>query len=133
MCSGAEILAAGQFVGGAGDFIGGQSEADSQEARAGDILASARDDMERTAAQQRRRRGVQKTAFGMSGVRLKGSAKTLTEEQIRLDEAELVRKAHNAKIAIKSSFEKAESAKTKGLFGLASGVAQGFGTLQEAE
>lgn len=127
MCTGAEIMAVGSVVKGVGGMASKFSLANDYEDRATDILESSKDTMQRSSKVRERRRGVMRAAYAKGGVEMTGTARTLTDEQIRADEKELLRQKYNAQLEVSQAYEQAQEARKQGIFSLVGGAIQGYG------
>lgn len=121
MCTGAELMGFGSIITGAGKGASAFSLANNYEDRAKDILASSLDSMRQGAKGRERARGRLRAAYAKSGVTMTGTAKTLTQEQIRQDELELLKEKYNAQLEVTSAYEKADEARKGGIMSMVTG------------
>lgn len=118
MCTGAEILAVAGAVKSVGKAASAFSLANDYEDRASDILASSKDAMRQSSKGRERARGRLRAAYAKSGVEMTGTAKVMTQEQIRQDEMELLKERYNAQLKVTSEYQRADEARKGGLMDL---------------
>lgn len=131
MCTGAEIMFAGQIAGALGGASSAFDVAGQYEDRANQILESSKEQMRQTSKQQSRRQSLQRAAYAKSGVKLTGTAKVFTQQQIEQDEAELMKQKYNAQLSVSDELKKSQEAKMQGITGLISGGISAGKTAQD--
>lgn len=109
------LMIGGQVLKGIGGFEESKAEVGRAGRRAAQIEFDAEVREKQLRQQQSRRRGATRAAFAKGGVKVKGTAKRLIEEQIRQDELELLKNRHRASVATRAEEDKAASAKLEGI------------------
>lgn len=127
MCTGMEIAAIGSVAQGVGGFIQQQNLAEQYERRADEILSNSIENMRISAKQRERARGSLRAAYGKAGVTLTGTAKVVSEEQLRQDELALLNEKYNAQLAITQAQDEAKKARFKAISGVIGSGTQAFG------
>ena len=122
MCAGPEIMLIAGLAQSAGGVIQGFDAASQYEDRANQILESSKDQMRQGSKARERRRGAQSAAFAKGGVKMTGTAKVFTQQQIEQDEQELLKQKYNAQLEIKDTFKQAQEARTQGIVSGISGA-----------
>ena len=127
MCTGMEILAVASAAQGIGGMMSADSEAGQYKTRAKQVLQSGMQEIDQAAYEQSRYRSQQKSAYGKAGVKLKGSARTVLDEQLMQDEKTLLTMKYNTMLGVKDNLNAYKSKKTEGVNALISGGFNAFG------
>lgn len=130
MCTGAEIMIAASVAQGVGGMMSSSSEAKQYKTRAGQVLKSGMQEIDQAAYEQERYRGSQRAAIGKAGIKMSGTAKTLTDEQLMQDEKTLLTMKYNTMLGVKDNTNAYKAKKMEGFNALMGGLAQGAGQYQ---
>jgi len=125
MCTGMEMMGFAGLAQGASGAMTANSEAGQYKTRAGQVLQSGMQEIDQAAYQQSRYRGEQKAAYGKSGVKMTGSAKTLTDEQLLQDEKTLLTMKYNTMLGVQDNLNAYKSKKGEATNALLTGAFKG--------
>lgn len=123
------IMVGSQALKGIGSIQQGLDTVQESGRRAGQIEFDTQVRTEQTRQRADRRRGATRAAFAKSGVKAKGSAARLIEEQAKQDDLELLKIQTKSQFAIASEIAGAEKATRQASQGVIGSVAGGFDIL----
>jgi hypothetical protein len=126
-----ELMAISAGAQGISGMLSSNGEAKQYKTRANQVLQSGMQEIDQTAYEQSRYRATQKSAYGKAGVKLTGSAKTVTDEQLMQDEKTLLTMKYNTMLGVKDNLNAYKSKKMEGVNALVSGgfKAAGYGMM----